>query len=642
MILRLRTRLVLGLLLPIIIVGLISTFVGAGMIGRSLSLQAQHNLQLDLNSARLIYNKALDEMQGPVRFTAFDPAIRNALAGGPIEPALSRMNLLRKQHPLDILDLLDPSGKVVIRARTPSRSGDSLAADPTIRAVMEGREYATSTAIATSEELRQEADELADLARIPIPATPDSPASVEERGLLIKTAVAVKADDGRLLGILYGARLLNRDEHIVDDIYRTVFKGESYEGRQVGEATICLDDVRISTLVLQDGHRAIGTRIAPSVRNLVMNQGLPWVGRASVIGAWHLTAYEPILDISGRVIGNLAIGILEKKLTVVRQEHLAVFLAITLGGVILSLIIASLMARNVTTPMRKLLLAVQQVAGGNLEHQVDTQSSVHEIAQIGRHFNRMSLALKERDLVIRRQTEEKISRSERLTIVGRLAAGVAHQINNPLGGIMLFSNLLLRKAPERGIERENLERISNEAKRCQKIVQGLLDFARNREPKLELTFIKDVIDKALQLVENQAMFLDIQLERRHASDLPMVRVDVAQMQEVFLNLILNAVESMGGRGKLIVLTEVTDEGNNVRISIADSGHGIPENLIERIFEPFFTTKEEGKGTGLGLSISRGIVETHGGNIWARSKPGEGTTFFIRLPAAAVKAAEGVI
>jgi two-component system NtrC family sensor kinase len=631
--LRLKTRLILELQLPIIFAVVISVLVGTDMICRNFLLQARNNIQLDINSARLIYRNALDEMRGPLLLAAAEPTIRDTLLGGPSEPAAARMEQLRATIPLDLLDLLDPQGKVIVRSRTPSRYGDSLAADPMIRAVMGGQAIVASTGIASPQELRQEAEALADTARIPIVAPHEATATQTEeaRGMLLKTAVAVKDKAGRLVGILYGARLLNRDERIVGEIYQTIFKGEIYKGRQVGEATLCLYDVRIATLLTQDGRREVGTSIAPDVRDQVLGRGLPWIGRASVVGEWHLTAYEPIRDFSGRIVGVLALGILEEKLTDIRQKTLMVFFVITFCGAFLSIMLASLTARSVTLSIRKLLRTVQEVADGNLDCQADTRSSVCEIAQLGMHINRMALSLKERDLVIKRQTEEKISRSERLAIVGRLAAGVAHQINNPLGGIMLFSNLLLNKAPKEGLERENLERIFHEAQRCQKIVQGLLDFARHREPKLERADIGIVIDRTLQLVENQSMFLDISIERRYG-DVPPVDVDVSQMQEVFLNIILNAVEAMDGRGTLTVTTETVDNGDNVRISIADTGCGIAEELVERVFEPFFTTKEEGKGTGLGLSVSRGFVEANGGNIWASSVPGKGTIFFIRLPA----------
>ena len=391
--------------------------------------------------------------------------------------------------------------------------------------------------------------------------------------------------------------------------------------------------MRIATVLTENGQRAVGTRIAPAVRDRLFVEGKAWAGTATVVGARHIAAYEPISDISGEIVGALGLGIVESKFTDIREDALVDFLAITLGGGLVALVLAGLMARKIAQPVRHLVHGVQSVAGGDFGHQVDTDMSIDEIAQLGAHINRMSSALVERDLKIARQTEERVSRSERLAIVGRLAAGVAHQINNPLGGIMLFSNLLLRKFPSEGIERENLERIAAETKRCQRIVQGLLDFARHREPKMERAAVKDVIDKALQLVEHQAMFLSVQTERRYAEDAPLVQLDIAQMQEVFLNLILNAVEAMNGKGRLTVATEAVEDGKAVRVSIADTGCGIDEDKIERVFEPFFTTKEVGKGTGLGLSISRGIVETHGGTIWAASTKGQGTTFFIRLPAA---------
>ena len=247
----------------------------------------------------------------------------------------------------------------------------------------------------------------------------------------------------------------------------------------------------------------------------------------------------------------------------------------------------------------------------------------------GLHSRQRELVLTQR--LLERRSEE-MGKSERLAMIGRLAAGVAHEINNPLGGIMLFSNLLLRKAPAAGTERENLERICSEAKRCQKIVQGLLDFARHREPKAEPVDIHDVLDKTLQLVQNQAMFQKIETVKDYRGEGRLVRVDPGQIEQVFINLLFNAVEAMKGKGRLTISTQSVDRGDGIQINITDTGCGIPEEHMERLFEPFFTTKGVGEGTGLGLSISRGIVENHGGTIWATSKVGQGTTFSIRLPA----------
>jgi two-component system NtrC family sensor kinase len=216
-------------------------------------------------------------------------------------------------------------------------------------------------------------------------------------------------------------------------------------------------------------------------------------------------------------------------------------------------------------------------------------------------------------------------------MIGRLSAGVAHEINNPLGGILLFSSLLLKNAAPDNRDRSSLERICNEAKRCQQIVQGLLDFARPREPKREQIVLENVVDRTLQLVSGQSLFHNIEVVRDYAEPKPEGLADPSQLQQVVLNLIVNAAEAMGGKGSLTLATRSVEDGTSAQIEIADSGCGIaPENL-ERLFEPFFTTKEVGQGTGLGLSISRSIVESHSGSIWAESEVGAGARFFIRLP-----------
>jgi signal transduction histidine kinase len=248
----------------------------------------------------------------------------------------------------------------------------------------------------------------------------------------------------------------------------------------------------------------------------------------------------------------------------------------------------------------------------------------------GLHSRQRALVLTQRLL---QERSEEMGKSERLAMIGRLAAGVAHEINNPLGGIMLFGNLLLRKAPPAGVERENLERICSEAKRCQEIVQGLLDFARHREPRAERVDIRDVLDRALDLLAPQTVFQNIEAVKDYQQATCPVRADPAQMQQVFINLMLNAAEAMDHQGRLTICVHSVDAGGGVQIDFADIGCGIAEEHMDRLFEPFFTTKAVGKGTGLGLSISRGIVENHGGRIWATSKVGQGTTFSIRLPAA---------
>jgi two-component system NtrC family sensor kinase len=178
---------------------------------------------------------------------------------------------------------------------------------------------------------------------------------------------------------------------------------------------------------------------------------------------------------------------------------------------------------------------------------------------------------------------------------------------------------------------ENLERIEKEAKRCQNIVQGLLDFAREREPKTEHLQVNDVLEKTINIFENQPLFHNIQVVKQYQPNLPIVIADLAQIQQVFVNIIMNAADAMNGKGLLTISTKSIEINDYLEISFTDTGIGIPPENLTRIFEPFFTTKGVGHGTGLGLSISYGIIQRHGGIIRVLSYLGKGSTFIVELP-----------
>jgi two-component system NtrC family sensor kinase len=282
-------------------------------------------------------------------------------------------------------------------------------------------------------------------------------------------------------------------------------------------------------------------------------------------------------------------------------------------------------------PIGFLVLATERLAAGNLAHQVHLKNAPPEIAALGHAFNTMARSISERDRALQQRAQEEIMKSERLAMIGQLAAGVAHEINNPLGSILLFTRLVLNKCPEDTVMRANLERIEREVKRCQNIVQGLLEFARQREPKAESVNLNDLLEKTIVLVENQAMFHDIKVVKQYQKDLPDAVVDPSQFQQVFVNMIINAGDAMKGRGTLTLSTRVPEDSGTIEIGFADTGCGMTQEAIDRVFEPFFTTKGVGHGTGLGLSISHGIIQIHGGSIKVTSRPGEGSSFVISLP-----------
>jgi PAS domain S-box-containing protein len=229
------------------------------------------------------------------------------------------------------------------------------------------------------------------------------------------------------------------------------------------------------------------------------------------------------------------------------------------------------------------------------------------------------------------ETHLQLVSSEKMASLGKLAAGIAHEINNPLGGILIYSSLMMEDLPEGDPKRGDLARIVQETSRCKDIVKSLLEFARQTEPKMEPTDINRAITDGLFFLENQALFHNIKIIKNLDPFLPFVRGNASQLKQVLINIIVNAAEAMHGNGAFTITSYPSPDRKGIILEFTDTGEGISEENLTRIFDPFFTTKEVGKGTGLGLATSYGIIEDHGGRISVRSKVGEGTTFTIELP-----------
>jgi len=237
--------------------------------------------------------------------------------------------------------------------------------------------------------------------------------------------------------------------------------------------------------------------------------------------------------------------------------------------------------------------------------------------------------MEEREVLVKKAAQEHILQSEKQASIGRLAAGIAHEINNPLTGVLTFSHLL-RQRTEDPVCQEHADIVIRETTRVRDIVRGLLDFARESPISRTAVDINDTLERTLTLVHSQKEFRGVILRKDMEAGLPPVQGDRNQLQQVFLNLAINACEAMKGDGLLVIETRFGGN-DSVVISFTDSGAGIKKENLSRIFDPFFTTKAVGKGTGLGLSISLGIIEKHGGSLVAESEEGKGSTFVVRLP-----------
>jgi two-component system NtrC family sensor kinase len=300
----------------------------------------------------------------------------------------------------------------------------------------------------------------------------------------------------------------------------------------------------------------------------------------------------------------------------------------------------------VNRPVRELLEHTKMLSRGELDGLVPSFAQ-DELGELADSFNSMTLNLKKareelegwgRNLeeMVQQRTHEvtqmqaQLVRSEKLASLGELVAGIAHEINNPLTGILVFSSLIRSNPKLDETLRNDIETVIRETKRCAGIVKGLLEFARCSPPQMALCSVNEVSETALTLIEHQMLFQDVTVIRQYAADLPALLLDPNQFEQVLVNILLNAGQAMRGEGVLKVATGVDRELDGVFVQISDNGCGIPEANLAKIFDPFFSTKEN-KGTGLGLSVSYGIIEKHGGRIDVQSEVGSGTTFSIRLP-----------
>lgn len=644
-----RRRLTTSFSIAILIPSLIISLVGILMIQSQVIQQAQNQVTSDMSSAREIYSNAQDRIRDAIRMNATRRTVIRFLSTGDTTNLAMEMDRIRQAERLDILTLTDTSGRVVYRERNPRERGDDQSRDQLTGQALHAGQPVAGTVLVPQEELAKDSRDLVNQAYMEFTPTPRARPTAKTRetsGMMLKAAAPVYDYDGRFLGVLYGGVLLNRNDEIVDKIKQTVFKAGSYQGRELGTVTIFQNDVRISTNVKNaDGSRAITTRASSEVASEVLDRGIIYRGRAFVVNDWYLSAYEPILDPQGKTIGMLYVGILERPFKDNLWRAVFVFLGIAFLGVALVTWLAVAIAGRLSQPIREMARAARKVADGDYSQKVGV-SSRDELGYLAESFNKMTseLARTNREIeewgqslekkVAERTNEVKamqahLFQAEKLASIGKLAAGVAHEINNPLTGILTNSSLMLEDMTPEDPKREDVQTIVTETLRCRKIVKGLLDFARQTRPQKQLLDLNQVVSRVLSLIENQASFRNITITTSLAPNPPAVMADQDQIQQVFLNIVLNASEAMSQGGRLTISSRSLPVEGAVEVRFQDTGPGIPDDLKDKIFEPFFTTKNT--GTGLGLSIAYGIIERHHGALRVEGSPGKGTTIIITLP-----------
>ena len=328
----LRRKLILSFLFVLLIGGILSLSVGTRLEHQVIMSLAEAKVRHDLASAWMVYEERLHSLRDTVRLSATQEFLREALGEGDLGKVSGRLDVIRREFGLDVLNLMDARGRVLIRSRRADAPvGDDTAGDPVVELALQ-RRISAGTRIVPREDLLQEGEDLADRARfqfVPTPMAAVRPEDHEDKGMMLEAAAPVVDESGGLLGVLAGGLLFNRNYELVDRVKEIVFKGEKYRGHDIGTATLFQDDLRIATNVLDDrGNRAVGTRVSREVKETVLDRGATYVGRAFVVTAWYITAYQPIRDVAGRTIGMLYVGMLERPYVDLRNRVMATFTGI--------------------------------------------------------------------------------------------------------------------------------------------------------------------------------------------------------------------------------------------------------------------------------------------------------------------------
>ena len=630
-----RSKIIASFLGVTFLVGAVSLLVGGHLLNKSVLGEARNRVAQDLNAAREMYDNRVRMIEVSLNITTLGYGFIVTLRDRDTSDLVFRLGRMAQHAGLDFAGITDEKGQTICRIGPHSIPGKkSQSTNPIVTQALEKKTLASGAIVLSEEFLNAENPQLAERARVDIIPTPGATPTKEKvvtSGLTLSAGVPV-LHEGQLLGVLYGGILLNRDENIVDTVRGTVFRNEEYKGRSIGRATIFLNDVRVATNVpAHDGGRAIGTKVAEDVREHVLEKGERWTKRAVVITDWYITAYEPIKDIFDKTVGILGMGVLEEKYVDLRWRTLASFVLITLAGMALATLLGCFMAGKIINPVHRLIRASQQVTEGSLTPDIGPVSS-GEMAVLQNTFKEMVAAMGRR----RAESQDRLLLSERQASVGRLAAGVAHEINNPLTGVLTYTHMLLRRKDLNEEVRADLQTVAEATERVRKIVKGLLDFSRQTKLDREQVDVNRLISNTIALMENQALVKGIGMAFKPGDDLHTVNMDRNQFQSVLLNVLINALDATKPGDSITVSTSnspvVNEAGQEgIEISVADTGCGIPPEHLNKLFDPFFTTKEVGHGTGLGLSVTLGIVQRHGGSIQVTSEVGKGATFTIWVP-----------
>lgn len=616
----------------------------------------------DLTIAHQYLARILEKTGVQIRALSLSFRFREVEERDPISALEELLEQSRKEIGLDFLYLMDAAGTVI--AASPAFKGKPKSDWPIIASALSGETPSAGIDIFSNEELATISPELAERARLDLVRTPNAvptDRSTENHGMVVHAASRAVAPGGAPAALV-GGILLNQNLEFIDTINDLVYRAASLPEGSQGTATLFLDDVRISTNVrLFEGRRALGTRVSAAVRSAVMDEGRTWLDSAFVVNDWYISAYEPLVDSYGKRVGMLYVGFLQKPFSDAKYETL---LIIALAFIVITATTVPIFlrwAQSIFMPLERVTATIAEVENGNLSARTKLRASGDEIGRVAFHLDTLLDQLQERDRQLREWNDELNTRvrertrdlelanlkleattkqlimSEKLAAIGEITAGVAHEINNPIavmqGNLDVIRNAIGADADKAKVE---FRLIDEQIHRVSQIVTKLLQFARPEEYAgyVERHAPGSVVLDCLPLVKHLLNKTEIEVIREDQAS-RLVLMNRNELQQVLINLIVNAIHAMpeGGTLTLRSFDAERDGAAGIAIEVSDTGIGIGTDMLEKVFDPFFTSKRR-EGTGLGLSISQTLVKRQNGQIMVESAVGRGSTFRVWLPEAA--------
>ncbi|MBI5552736.1 MAG: cache domain-containing protein [Desulfobacterales bacterium] len=643
---QLYKRIFLNFVLVIALFGLLAAAVGAYLINRSTVNEAQRRVSLDLRSAWSVVQSELDGLELFLGALSGGKRVQEAFHQPGDQAIRALLELARRQGRCDFLGLTDPQGRVILRTLSPYATGDYLAQDPLVGRALKG-ETVSGFALLEAGRLQAEGGDLEEKAFMvfePTARAKPRAKEAETAGMALVAATPVEDETGARKGVLYAGILLNRNHALVDKINAIVFEERLYQGRQPGTVTIFQWDSRVATNVKNaSGNRAIGTRVSETVYDTVLENNRPYYDRAFVVNDWYLSAYDPIHDLQGRVIGILYVGVLARQYDDLKRDLWTLYGLLSLGAVAIVLALGFLFSRRLTGSVSRLAQAAAEIAGGRLDMQVPEPATDDEVRDLTKAFNFMAGRLQEREARLKSTNAELDQTNRSLQVVNRnyldMLGFVSHELKNTLGVIYTSAKALGMTAigPLTGAQANLVANIAQSIEKAVGMTRKYLDLSRIEKGELTpnprpLDMIKDVVTPLLADFAEALAAKQVLLRNELPPSVPLTG-DRDLLQIVYKNLLDNALKygRPGGTIRLVFAAE----GALLRFEVWNQGENLSEAQLSQVFDKFVRLRRaEGlaQGTGLGLFITRDIVRKHGGEIRAECPGDQWVKFSFTLPA----------